>query len=253
MAQDATGTPTSLGIPKYNTAADSPSGKGFNAAMDAIDSLIVAKSLPTGVTNGAVIWNGSAWVSAKITNDNVATNANIEATKIAGGLTRLFDSTLGAANSFDFSSIPSTYVDLEVVVTGRGSHASAEAFAMRFNNDSGSNYDYIRLQASSTSVSSADIHGVTSLEVGVMPGTTNPASSVGTTRIRIFNYAGTTFNKGFLSNGSDKQGSDASGPQSTRQWSGQWRSTAAINRIQIFHPTGSTFLAGTRCTIYGVG
>lgn len=43
MAQDATGTPTSQGIPKYNTAADSPSGKGFNAAMDAIDALIVAK------------------------------------------------------------------------------------------------------------------------------------------------------------------------------------------------------------------
>lgn len=43
MAQDATGTPTSLGIPKYNTAADAPSGKGFNAAMDAIDAIIQAQ------------------------------------------------------------------------------------------------------------------------------------------------------------------------------------------------------------------
>lgn len=40
MAQDATGTPTSKGIPKYNTAVDAPSGKGFNAAMDAIDTLL---------------------------------------------------------------------------------------------------------------------------------------------------------------------------------------------------------------------
>lgn len=41
MAIDATGTPTSLGIPKFNTAVDAPSGKGSNAQMDAIDSLIV--------------------------------------------------------------------------------------------------------------------------------------------------------------------------------------------------------------------
>lgn len=68
MAQDATGTPTSLGLPRYNTAADAPSGKGFNAAMDAIDALIVLRGLPgTPVTNGPVYWNGSAWVSAKLT------------------------------------------------------------------------------------------------------------------------------------------------------------------------------------------
>lgn len=40
MATDATGTPTPLGIPKYNTAGDPPSGKGFNATMDSIDSIV---------------------------------------------------------------------------------------------------------------------------------------------------------------------------------------------------------------------
>lgn len=40
MATDATGTPTSLGIPKYNTAGNPPSGKGFNAAMDVLDGLL---------------------------------------------------------------------------------------------------------------------------------------------------------------------------------------------------------------------
>jgi len=40
MAQDATGTPTPKGIPKFNTAVDAPSGKGFNAAMDVIDGLL---------------------------------------------------------------------------------------------------------------------------------------------------------------------------------------------------------------------
>lgn len=40
MATDATGTPTAKGIPKYDTQNDAPSGLGFNAAMDAIDSLL---------------------------------------------------------------------------------------------------------------------------------------------------------------------------------------------------------------------
>lgn len=44
MATDATGTPTSLGIPTYNTAVDAPSGNGFNAAMGVIDSLLAARA-----------------------------------------------------------------------------------------------------------------------------------------------------------------------------------------------------------------
>ena len=39
MATDATGTPTpNFSIPKYNPDNDAPSGLGFNAAMDKIDT-----------------------------------------------------------------------------------------------------------------------------------------------------------------------------------------------------------------------
>lgn len=70
MAQDATGTPTSLGIPTYNTQVDAPSGKGFNAAMAAIDALIAAApSKPAGIVSGEVpVWNGSTWVRSSVTN-----------------------------------------------------------------------------------------------------------------------------------------------------------------------------------------
>jgi hypothetical protein len=66
MAQDATGTPTSKGIPKYNTAVDAPSGKGFNAAMDAINTLlsqIVPSELEQdgAVTGAALVWTGTGW------------------------------------------------------------------------------------------------------------------------------------------------------------------------------------------------
>lgn len=42
MSLDATAPPTPLGIPKFNTALDAPSGKGSNAQMDAIDAIETA-------------------------------------------------------------------------------------------------------------------------------------------------------------------------------------------------------------------
>lgn len=59
MATDATASPTTaLGIPKYNTAGDPPSGKGFNAAMEYIDDLIEARGAPPGAS-GVKVWNNT--------------------------------------------------------------------------------------------------------------------------------------------------------------------------------------------------
>lgn len=63
MATDATGTPTTLySIPKYATATDPPSGKGFNAAMDAIDLLFSSQPSKTLTQNSntALIFSGSS-------------------------------------------------------------------------------------------------------------------------------------------------------------------------------------------------
>jgi hypothetical protein len=68
MAVDATGAPTSLGIPKFDTAADNPSGKGTNAMMDAVNTLLVARiPKPASPTAGqALVWDSgtSSWLSA---------------------------------------------------------------------------------------------------------------------------------------------------------------------------------------------
>lgn len=72
MATDATGTPTAKGIPKYDTANDAPSGLGFNAAMDAIDTILDDYvEAPSGLVSGeAMVWNGSAWVRSSVTRIN---------------------------------------------------------------------------------------------------------------------------------------------------------------------------------------
>lgn len=69
MATDATGAPTPLGIPKYNPSVDAPSGLGFNAAMDAIDTLVANRAeKPAGIASGEVpVWNGTTWVRSSVT------------------------------------------------------------------------------------------------------------------------------------------------------------------------------------------
>jgi len=68
VATDATGTPTDLGIPKYNPNVDAPSGLGFNAAMDAIDALIQGRmEAPDTPADGDVpVWDSatSTWVKS---------------------------------------------------------------------------------------------------------------------------------------------------------------------------------------------
>lgn len=64
---DANGTPTSLGIPTYNTASDPPSGKGFNEAMAALNTIIggyILKTLTT--TTGDIIYASGANTPARL-------------------------------------------------------------------------------------------------------------------------------------------------------------------------------------------
>lgn len=69
MATDATGTPTAKGIPKFNTAVDAPTGKGANAQMDAIDTLLNSYiNLPAGIATGeTMVWNGAALARSSVT------------------------------------------------------------------------------------------------------------------------------------------------------------------------------------------
>ena len=131
MATDATGTPTSLGIPTYNPDVDAPSGLGFNAAMEAINNLIDARmSAPSSPSTGDVpVWNGSTWVKSSTTKMAVAglapgTNGQVLTT--SGGATGwatpsttqtyelIAESVLGSNGQFDFTSISSAYRHLHV-------------------------------------------------------------------------------------------------------------------------------------------
>jgi hypothetical protein len=82
MATDATGTPTSLGIRKYNTSADAPSGLGFNGAMDDIDALLLARVPKTLLTTtGDLVYASGVSTPARL---GIGTTGQILA--VSGGI-----------------------------------------------------------------------------------------------------------------------------------------------------------------------
>lgn len=88
MALDATGTPTSPdSIPKYNTAVDPPSGKGFNAAMDALQVALSARvDKPASIASGEVpVWNGASWVRSSATRVGLSSITAGLAGQVLGG------------------------------------------------------------------------------------------------------------------------------------------------------------------------
>ena len=147
--------------------------------------------------------------------------------------------TLGsAAASVTFSSISGAYTDLKLVFTGVVS-SGGDAFYVRLNSDSGSNYSTTELKGNGTAASSARYSSVTymyALGNGLSANQTNVI-------LDLNNYSNATTYKTGLFRYNDANGYAAA-------TIGLWRSTSAINAVSIHslggYATGSTF------TLYGI-
>lgn len=140
-----------------------------------------------------------------------------------------------------FSSIPSTYTDLILVVDALCSAGSNSTFLLQFNSDAGNSYSRTFVYGDgSTAVSGRDSsqsNGMALLSIDP----TNRISNI----VQIFNYANTTTNKTAISR------IDASSNVSAAVV-GLWRSTAAINSIKIFNTVPRNISVGSTFTIYGI-
>lgn len=151
--------------------------------------------------------------------------------------TALATQTLGtAASSVTFSSIPAIYTDLVIVIAGTSS-TSAEIYC-QFNGDTGSNYSRTFIYGDGASAVSGRNSSGTAFSVGFRG--TNQAVA----RVNIMNYANTTTYKTVLAR------SDASDIVTVAE-AALWRSTAAINSINLYSGSG-TFSVGSTFTIYGI-
>jgi hypothetical protein len=147
---------------------------------------------------------------------------------------------VSTAASVTFSSIPATYTDLVLIVTGRRNDVSSDLLRYRLNGDTGTNYSRTFILGNGSSASSGRS---TNQSPGAYAGDMNNAV-ISNHIIHFMNYSNTTTFKTMLSR-SNK--SDAY----TESEVNLWRDTSAINQIVL--SVGSVdFMAGTTFNLYGI-
>lgn len=167
-------------------------------------------------------------------------------------MTKISKVTVGAggATSISFNSIPATYTDLRIVISGRsdfGQHYGGGT--LRFNGDS-SAYSYRRIYGDTTTVGSsagAAAAGIIDWDVNGAPTTAN---TFGNTQIYIPNYASSNFKCAMIDYTVENNAAAAINGLHV----GMWSSTAPISSITLYSFTFSTyyFQQYTTATLYGV-
>jgi hypothetical protein len=150
--------------------------------------------------------------------------------------------TLGSsAASYTFSSIPSTYTDLVLIVNG-GATSATYAFKMQVNGDTATNYSDTSLSGNGTAASSSRNTANTS-----MRSEANPTTTLNNVWIANFmNYANATTYKTVLTRGNNASAFVTANVN-------LWRSTSAITSIKVFFDASSSnILSGTSLTLYGI-
>jgi hypothetical protein len=143
----------------------------------------------------------------------------------------------GSNTQLVMSSIPSTYTDLVLVVSG--SLNAANNFLLQLNGDTAANYSYTYLFGDGSAASSSRGSNTTTSVLNYV------GTGQSTTIINIMNYANSTTYKTTISRGSDA----AVGTMASVVL---WRSTAAITSITLKAGNTSTFNAGSTFTLYGI-
>lgn len=144
-----------------------------------------------------------------------------------------------AASTVTFSNIPQNYTDL-VLVASMGSTSNNNYPSVRLNGDTASNYSRTYINGNGSSASSSR----NTESYMTVFGNQISASNVNFI-MHFMNYSNTTTNKTALSRKNDS----ANVMGATVHL---WRSTAAINQIEIATQTADTFTANTTFTLYGI-
>jgi len=150
----------------------------------------------------------------------------------------------GGASSIDFTSIPSTYTDLCVKVSTRGTYSGNFInIRMDFNGVS-TNQTIRRVGGNGSAASSASL---SNFYAGVMPTATATSNTFGNFEFYIPNYAGSTNKSVSMDSVSENNATESY----QTLIAGLWSSTAAINRITLYADLDNLVQYST-ATLYGI-
>ena len=159
---------------------------------------------------------------------------------------KIATTTLGSNQaSVTFSSISASYTDLVLIISCRLVSAGYAAF-LRFNSDSGNNYSLTELYGTGSSAASARVSNIDSayltnnLPIGATSSVYAPII------VNVMNYSNTTTYKTVLSRFNNAN-------TGVSAMVDLWRSTSAINQIEVGLTTGGgNYASGSTFTLYGI-
>ena len=150
----------------------------------------------------------------------------------------------GGASSMDFTSIPSTYTDLCLKVSGRISLAQIYgSFWLNINGlTTNRTYRYVEGNGASASSGSG-----TNTNISTGQGNSTTSNTFANVELYFPNYAGST-NKSFSV---DSVGENNATTAYMDLYAALWSSTAAINQLTLL-PESGTFVQYSTATLYGI-
>lgn len=258
MATDATGTPTSLGIPKFNVNADAPSGLGGNAQMDSIDALIKNLGISGLVANDVPVYDTVTGKFIKATGTPSSTTylrGDGSWATPAGALTLINSWTAPGGVYYDTNTvlggnIPQTYKDLILTVTGNTTDVSDRSLYCQVNGVSTANYQWSGVQANgSTVVTTGGGASVDRITLGTIARTGSIASSFD---MVLNDYVASTVGWMLQSNWAWSTNFGTANVMTTGRNAGYSTTPAPITRILLFPDTGF-IKAGSIVKLYGRG
>ncbi len=155
----------------------------------------------------------------------------------------------GGAASMTFSSIPSTYTDLCIEISARGTRASiVDAVSFKFNSDTtAANYKIVNLYGTGSATGS--FSGSTYIiENGWISGATATANTFGSTTLYAPNYTSSNAKSFSVDSASENNATGAWMNMSAYSWTG----TAAISTIEIISGYSASFVQYSTATLYGI-
>jgi hypothetical protein len=158
---------------------------------------------------------------------------------------------LGSAqSSITFSSIPQTYTDLLLVVSGRNSD-TLNGIVTQLNiqfNSVGSGYSDRPLEGSGSSVGSGSRTSQSVIRATALPNSASTSNTFGNVQIYIPNYTSSA-NKSVSIDGVSENNATQSFQTIV---AGLWANSAAITSINLSAQVGGNFVSGSSATLYGI-
>jgi len=229
----------------------SPTAQSLSAVLDYVLSSTRGSVLYRGATGWRALGPGASGQVLQ-TNGAGADPSWATASGGGGGSTTLLSEIIapGTSGTVTFSSIPTTYRDLKMLIRARGDAAATTVVLnITFNGDTGANYDYERLTGNNTAASANNSLAQTSLAAESIVAGSAPVGLADFLEIYIANYRDTNFQKAGYATASLKVGTSA-GNLTNDKKSFFWRSTAAINSITVALSSGN-FAANSVISLYG--